>query len=260
MTPDPKLPPLAEVLREKMAQQHRIAGVAKSVGDRLEIEIVAASRALIYADLADALDPYDALIRQQEARIAEQDLRVAVLQESLRNLEDDIEGLEKENARLAEERETFRTAFSVANDQMEHTTSLFLPVEAEKDRLAKKVAELEGELADANDELSHWRRLAVAARDALGRSGGLCGMEREQLTASQIIDRLAEMPATEVELAMTSLGVARQNREDLAEFRELAREAHEMSGISNTALNKLVLVPDLALRISYRLAARHKEE
>ncbi len=249
MTPDPKLPPLADMLREKVEQQRRIAGVAKSAGDRLEIEIVAASRALIYADLADALAPYDALIRQQEARIAEQDLRVAVLQNSLREREEDIAELEKES-------ETFRAAFSVANDQAEHVTSLFLPVEAEKDRLAKRVAELEAEVADANDEISHWRRLAVAARDALGRSGGLCGMEREQLTASQIINRLAEMPATEVELAMTSLGVARQNREDLEKFRELAREAAYVPKMYKSDLVR----GDQYIVIAARLAALHKEE
>lgn len=239
MTPDPKLPPLREALE-------RIAWRETPIHPRGPDDYtVYLPRHLVLGVAA----PHDALIRQQEARIAEQDLRVAVLQESLRERDETIEGMEKEN-------ETFRTACAVANDQAEHVTSLFEPVEAEKDRLTRKIAELEAEVADANDEISHWRRLAVAARDALGRSGGLCGMEREQLTASQIINRLAEMPATEVELAMTSLGVARQNREDLAEFRELAREAAYVPKMYKSDLVR----GDQYIVIAARLAALHKEE
>jgi hypothetical protein len=77
--------------------------------------------------------------------------------------------LEAKNIGLREELEkgceTFRKGFSIANDQAEHVTSLFLPVEAERDQLARKVAELE------------------ACRDALNSANIEVGIEKERLRA-----------------------------------------------------------------------------
>ena len=153
MTPDPKLPPLREALE-------RIAWRETPIHPRGPDDFtVYLPRHLVLGVGA----PHDALIRQQEARIAEQALRIEVLQNSARERDAVVEDLEARIAELEAERETFRTAFSVANDQAEHTSSLFLPVEAEKDRLAMKVAELEAELAE-------FRELAREAHEMNRRS------------------------------------------------------------------------------------------
>lgn len=145
MNPTDKLPPLREALE-------RIAWRDTPIHPRGPDDFTVYLPRHVVLGIGDR---HDALIRQQEARIAE----------------------------LEKERETFRKGFLIANDQAEHVTSLFLPVEAEKDQLARKVAELEAEVAP-------YRELAREAKVVLDGIdyGSMAG-----LTLERWVQRLAAL-------------------------------------------------------------------
>lgn len=169
MNPTDKLPPLREALE-------RIAWRDTPIHPRGPDDFTVYLPRHVVLGIGDR---HDALIRQQEARIAELEQQASEVAEhvfcgwtsqeyceSYRKLYvmlggPDVETIPqaKSAARIAElekERETFRKGFSIANDQAEHVTSLFLPVEAELEKfraLAKRAAEL-GQRVELADNLN----------------------------------------------------------------------------------------------------------
>lgn len=173
MNPTDKLPPLREALE-------RIAWRDTPIHPRGPDDFTVYLPRHVVLGIGDR---HDALIRQQEARIAE----------------------------LEKERETFRKGFSIANDQAEHVTSLFLPVEAERDQLARKVAELEAcrdALNSANIEVGIEKerlRAELAPYRELAREAHALQKERDELCAS---------PEALVQLARIAMRLAALHKEE----------------------------------------------